>query len=222
MQSDEARGRLVRHLVSSLQSDLTGDNSLRALAAIEAMIKDEGLLDAVPERAALFESATLVAVRLGFASLGEALAVKAKGEEAAAEKRALLAYRKGNYREIYELAGVHTRNQRVNLMAALAAIDTKDRPRLALFEGRLKLEPDIILALIEQDATTSHWLVSDRVYEAARKLGSTDQKPRVDRVIRLKSLSAEPALNTRVAISAISGKLNTSRQSLAQLSAEAP
>jgi hypothetical protein len=223
MQSDEARSQLTRHLVSSLQSDLAADNSLRALAAIEAMIKDEGILDAVPERAALFESATLVAVRLGFASLGDALAVKAKGRgDAAAEKRALLAYRKKNYREVYELAGEHTSNQRVNLTAALAAIDTKDGPRLAVFEGRLKLEPDTILALIEQDATTSHWLVSGRVYEAAQKLGSDDQKRRVDRVMRLKRLSAEPEMNTRIAMSAISGKLNTSRQSLAMLSAEAP
>lgn len=222
MQSDDARNKLTRHLVSSLQSDLTGDNSLRALAAIRAMLKDEGILDTVPERAALFESATLVAVRLGFASLGDSLVVKAKGEEVAAEKLALLAYRKKNYTEIYELAGRHTSNQRVNLMAALAAIDMKDRPRLAVFEARLKLEPDTILALIEHDATTGHWLLSERVYEAASKLGSDDQKRRVDRVMRLKRLSGELVMNTRVAMSAIPGKLNTSRQSLALLSAEAP
>jgi hypothetical protein len=186
------------------------------------MIKDEGILDAVPERAALFESATLVAVRLGFASLGDALAVKAEGGEGSAEKRALLAYRKKNYPEVYDLARQHNSSQRVNLIAALAAIDTQDGKRLAAFEGRLKLEPDTILALIEQDATTSHWLVSDRVYQAARKLVGDDHKLRVDRVMRLKSLPAEPVANTRVAMSAISGKLNSSRQTLASLSAEAP
>jgi hypothetical protein len=222
MQSDEARNTLTRHLVASLQSDLDGDNSLRALAAIEAMIKDEGILDAVPERAALFESATLVAVRLGFASLGDALAVKAKGGEGAAEKRALLAYRKKNYQEVYDLALQHISSQRVNLIAALAAIDAQDGKRLAAFEGRLELEPETILALIEQDATTSHWLVSDRVYQAARKLGSDDHKLRVDRVMRLKRLPADPVANPRVAMSTISGKLSSSRQSLALLSAEAP
>jgi hypothetical protein len=222
MQSDEARNMLTRHLVTSLQSDLDGDNSLRALAAIEAMIKDEGILDAVPERDALFESATLVAVRLGFASLGDALAVKAEGGEGAAEKRALLAYRKKNYQEIYDLARLHISSQRVNLIAALAAIDTQDGKRLAAFESRLELEPETILALIEQDATTSHWLVSDRVYQAARKLGSEDHKLRVDRVMRLKRLPADPVANTRVAMSTISGKLNSSRETLALLSAEAP
>ena len=222
MQSDEARSMLTRHLVTSLQSDLAGDDSLRALAAIEALIREEGILDAAPERAALYESATLVAVQLGFASLGDALAVKAKGGEGAAEKRALLAYRKKNYPEVYDLARQHNSSQRVNLIAALAAIEAQDGKRLAAFEGRLELEPETILALIEQDAMTSHWLVSDRVYQAARKLGSDDHKLRVDRVMRLKRLPAEPVANTRVAMSTISGKLSSSRQSLAQLSAEAP
>jgi hypothetical protein len=40
--------------------------------------------------------------------------------------------------------------------------------------------------------------------------------------MRLKRLPAEPVANTRVAMSTISGKLSSSRQSLAQLSAEAP
>ncbi|MEX1251101.1 MAG: hypothetical protein WEA77_07905 [Hyphomonas sp.] len=222
MQSDEARSTLTRHLVTSLQGDLDGDNSLRTLAAVEAMIKDQGILDAAPERAELFESATLVAVRLGFASLADALAVKAKGGEAAAEQRALLAYRQKNYQEIYDLARQHSSSQRVNLIAALAAIDTKDRTGIATFEGRLKLEPETILTLIEQDATTSHWLVSDRVYQAARKLGSDDHKLRVERVMRLKRLPADPVASTRVAMSTISGKLNSSRESLALLSAEAP
>ena len=222
MQSDEARSMLTRHLVTSLQSDLAGDDSLRALAAIEALIREEGILDAAPERAALYEAATLVAVQLGFASLGDALAVKAKGGEGAAEKRALLAYRKKNYPEVYDLARQHNSSQRVNLIAALAAIEAQDGKRLAAFEGRLELEPETILALIEQDAMTSHWLVSDRVYQAARKLGSDDHKLRVDRVMRLKRLPAEPVANTRVAMSTISGKLSSSRQSLAQLSAEAP
>lgn len=222
MQSDEARSMLTGHLVTSLQSDLAGEDPLRALAAIKAMIREEGILDAAPERSALYESATLVAVRLGFASLGDALAVKARGGEEAAGKRALLAYRKKNYQEVYDLARQHSSSQRVNLIAALAAIAAQDGARLAAFEARLELGPETILALIEQDAMTSHWLVSDRVYQAARKLVSDDQKRRVDRVLQLKRRPADPPANTRLSMSAVSGKLNSSRQSLAQLSAEAP
>ena len=222
MQSDAAREELTRHLATSLQSDLASDDSLRNLAAIEALIKDPGLLDTAPERAALYETATVVAVRLGFGSLGDALAAKAKGGEGVAEQRAVLAYRQKNYQELYDLAGHYPANQRINRIAAIAAIDTQDRTKLSAFEGRLSLEPDTVLALIEQDATTSHWLVSDRFYQAAMKLSGDDQQWRVDRVMRLKHLPAQPIPNARLAMSTISGKLNSSRESLAQLSAETP
>ena len=222
MQSDAARQELTQHLVASLKRDLASDESLRNLAAIEALIKEPGLLDAAPDRAALYESATVLAVRLGFGSLGDALAEKAKGGEGIAEQRAVLAYRQKGAEEVYDLAARYPANEKINRLAALIAIDRGDRTRLSVFESRLRLEPETILALIEQDATTSRWIVSDRVYQAALRLDGDDQQWRVDRVMRLKHLPAQPIPGVRLAMSTIPDKLDRSRASLAQLSAEAP
>ena len=222
LQSETAREELTRHLAASLQRDLASEDPLRNIAAIEALIKDKGLLDGMPDRAALYETATVVAVRLGFGSLGDTLASKAKGGEEVAVERAVLAYRQKNYEELYGLAETYPANQRINRIAALAAIDARERQRLTTFESRLSLDPETILALIEQDASTSHWLVSERFYQAALKLDGDDQQWRVDRVMVLKALPEKTLVPERMAMSAISGKLDSSRASLAQFSGETP
>jgi hypothetical protein len=213
---------LTRHLAVSLRRDLSSDDTLRNLAAIEAMVKDPGLLDGEPNRAELYETATLVAVRLGLGSLGQALAAKAQASESTAAQRAVLAHRQKDFAELFRLADLYPLNQQINLLAALTAVDMRDRAKLATFENRLSPEPETILTLIEQDASTSRWLVSDRFYQAALKLEGDDQQWRVDRVIRLKNLPAQSPGPARMAMSTIPGKLDRTRVSLAQLSAEAP
>ncbi len=222
MQSPEARAELTRHLAESLQRDLASDESLRNLAAIEALIKDPGLLEGEPERAALYETATGVAVRLGFGSLGDALANKAEGGEGVAEQRAVLAYRQKHIDEVFNLAARYPANQKITLIAAQAAIDASDRVKLSVYESRLSLAPETILALIEQDAASGHWIVSDMVFQAAAKLPGDDQQRRVARVLRLKQASPVPVSSGRLNMSSIPGKLDRSRQSLEQMSGGAP
>jgi len=222
MQSEEARSELKRHLASSLLRDLASDDSLRNLVAIEALMEDKGLLDSVPERAALYENATVLAVRLGFGSLGDALAQKSQGGEGVAEQRAVLAYRQKNLPEVFELAARYPANQKITLIAARAAIESRDSTKLSVYEARLRMEPDTILALIEQDAASTNWLVSDKVFRAASALTDEGHKARVDRVLRLKADGPAPAPEGRVSMSSIPGKLSRARDSLDQLSAEMP
>ncbi len=222
MQTPAAREELTRHLASSLARDLASDDPLRNLAAIEALIKDETLLENAPERPALFESATVVAVRLGFGSLADALAAKAKGGEGVAEQRAMLASRQKNFNEVYSLAAKFPTNQKINLIAARAAINANDRAKLSAFEANLTLEPETVLTLIEEDAAAGNWIVSGKVYQAALKLTDDAQAWRADRVMLLKQSPALASPNARIAISAIPDKLDRSRDSLAQLSGETP
>ncbi len=222
MQSPEARAELVNHLAASLKRDLASDESLRNLAAIEALIKDPGLLDAAPERAALYETATGVAVRLGFGSLGDALANKAEGGEGVAEQRAVLAYRQKHLDEVFTLAARYPTNQKITLIAARAAIDARDKPKLSVYESRLALAPETVLTLIEQDAATAHWIVSDKVFQTAAQLTEDQHKRRVARVLRLKQASPPAVAAGRVNMSSIPGKLDRSRQSLDQMSGGAP
>jgi hypothetical protein len=222
MQSDAARQELTVNLAASLKRDLASDDSLRNLAAIEALIKDPGLLESLPERAALYETATTVAVRLGFGSLGDALSDKAQGGEGVAEQRAVLAYRKKKIEELYGLASRYPANQKINLLAAQAAIDSNDRVKLPALEARLRMTPEAILVLIEQDAAAANWIVSDAVFSAASGLTDEDQRRRVARVIKLKQAPVKPASAGRLSMSSIPGKLSRSRQSLDQLPGEAP
>lgn len=221
MQSPEARAELTDHLAASLKRDLASDESLRNLAAIEALIKDPGLLDTAPERSELYEAATVVAVRLGFGSLGDALANKAEGGEGVAEQRAVLAFRQKHLDEVFILAARYPANQKITLIAARAAIDAQDKAKLSVYESRLAMEPETVLALIEQDAVAAHWVVSDKVFQAAAKLTDDDQKSRVDRVLRLKQAKL-PVASGRVNMSSIPDKLDRSRQSLEQMTGGAP
>lgn len=218
LQSPEARSELTRHFAASLKRDLASEESLRNLAAIEALIKDPGLLDDAPERAGLYETATTVAVRLGFGSLGDALASKSEGGEGVAEQRAVLAYRQKHLDEVFTLAARYPANQKITLIAARAAIDGRDKVKLSVYESRLSLVPETVLALIEQDAAASHWIVSDKVFDAASQLTDEEHKRRVARVLRLKQAGPATVASGRVNMSSIPGKLDRSRQSLEQMS----
>lgn len=222
MQSETARQELSLHLAASLDRDLAGDDRLRNLAAIEALLHDPGLLDGAPQRAALYASATDVAVRLGFGTLAEALAAKAEGAGGDMGQRALLAYRQKDFDTVFKLAEQSPTDQKVQLIAAKGAIDRGEKARLATYESRLTLDPQTVLTLIEHDAAGARWMVSDKVMNAAGALKEEDQRRRVDRVVRLRAAGTGPAVPGRPSIASVPGKLNQSRESIRQMTPEAP
>ena len=138
-----------------------------------------------------------------------------------AEQRAVLAYRQKHVDEVFTLAARYPANQKITLIAARAAIDAQDKAKLSVYESRLTPAPETVLALIEQDAAAAHWVVSDKVFQAAAKLTDEDQKRRVDRVLRLKQANL-PVASGRLNMSSIPDKLNRSRQSLEQMTGGAP
>ncbi len=180
------------------------------------------ILDQVPQRSALYESATNAAIRLGFGALGEALAAKAEGAAGLADQRTLLAYRQKEYDAVYQLAERYPQDHGVQRIAAKAAIDRGERARLATYEKRLRLDPDTLLTLVEHDAATARWMLSESTYRAASALTEETQRLRVARVMRLKpSIWPEYEEATRLPVASIPGKLNQSRQALEQMKAEA-
>jgi hypothetical protein len=222
LKSPAARAELGLQLSSAIKRDLESDDPLKTLAAIEAMVNDPGYLDSAPGRDELFDDATVAAGQLGLGTLSERLASKAKGGEGIAEQRAVLASRQSDRAELADLVIQYPDNQRIGLIAARAAIDADDRAKLARIEPKLNLEPEIILALIEQDASSGNWIVSDRVYSAASKLTEDTQKMRVARVLKLKSQPELLDAGSRVPMSSVSATLSRSRESLAKLSGDAP
>ncbi len=225
MQTGSAFEELVQALAATLERDLASDDRLRNLAAIEALLNEPGLLDKAPQRSALFETATNAAIRLGFGTLGEALAAKAEGAAGLADQRTLLAYRQKEYDTVFQLAERYPQDQGVQRIAAKAAIDRGERARLAAYEKRLKLDPETVLILVEHDAATARWILSESVYRAAGALTDEAQRVRVARVMRLKPSIwpeyPEHEEAARLPVASIPGKLNQSRQALEKMKAEA-
>lgn len=218
MQSAAVQSEIRNHFFSGLQRDLASDDPLHNLAAIEALSIESGLLDHHEQRTALYEAATLKAVRLGFASLADKLSHKTQAGESVAEQRATLAYRLKDYASVFKLAESNPSNAQIGLIAALSAIDANDAPQVQLFTSRLKLDDTTILALIEQDAASRRWIVPANVYQAAAAISDPALKARVDRVLSLKQAAATgPAQPSPASIAAIPDRLMSTRMALETL-----
>tara|TARA_R110001599_G_C12246134_1_gene659167 strand:+ start:1155 stop:2924 length:1770 start_codon:yes stop_codon:yes gene_type:complete len=204
LQNPEAQAEVRRQLVSSLDRDLGGDNPLRNLAAISALAGESGLLDNEPGRDRIFKTATERAIHFGFGAMASNLSAKTATDGAVNLQIATLAFRRHDYREVYALADGHPRDSSINVLAAKSAIKEQNRELLNKLESRLSLQPDTILALIEQDAVSGYWIVSDRIYDAADQLTGVEHEQRVARVASLKraaqgdSMPARPMSIARV------------------------
>lgn len=220
MQSEAAQSTIREHLLKGLQRDLASDDPLQNLAAIEALTVESGLLDHHEERTALYEAATLKAVRLGFASLADELSRKTQPGETVAEQRATLAFRLKDYPAVFQIAEANPANAPIGLIAAMSAIDANDPAQVQIFTSRLKLDDQTILALIEQDAASRHWIVPASVYQAASNITDEALKGRVDRVLALKQAAATgPDEPSPATIAGIPDRLMSTRMALETLEA---
>ena len=186
LQNPAAQAEVKRQLVSSLKRDLSGEDRLRNLAAISAMASDSKLLDDHPGKDQLVKMATEQAVHFGFGSMASALVGKSETKGSASQEVATLAFRRHDYASVYTLADEFPRDEGIAVLAAKSAIMEQNQPLLIKFENRMPLKPESLLALIEQDAVSGHWIVSDRIYAAADQLTGADHKQRVERVSALK------------------------------------
>ncbi|MFN7054804.1 hypothetical protein [Hyphomonas sp.] len=222
LQSSAAQAEIRRRFAEGLQRDLAGEDPLRALAAIEALVREEGLIEGGEARAALYEAGVLRAVRLGFGSLADALARKANPGQPVAEKRAILAYHRGEADTLKAKADEYPDNPSIARMAALAALRAGERDKVSELSARLTADPASVLALIEEDAATGRWIVPEPVYAAASALPGEEERRRVRRVMTLKRAaeglapSTEPdltmagmpetLLRSRLALESLPGK----------------
>jgi len=186
LQNSAGQAEVKRQLVASLQRDLGSAESIRNLAAIGLLAGGPAILDDVPERAHLYNLAAGRAVDFGFSALAEKIAAEADLDAPVAERVAGLAFRRGSYGAVYSMADHHPHDEALNRLAALSAVRSDDRSKLAEFEARLPKDPETILALIEEDAASGHWIVSAGFYQAARHLTGEDHVRRVQRIEALR------------------------------------
>ncbi|MFN4102233.1 MAG: hypothetical protein ACK4GT_20930, partial [Pararhodobacter sp.] len=215
LQSAAAQDEIRRHFVAGLERDLAGTDPLRNLAAIEALVREDGLLDGAEARGDLYEAAVLKSVRLGFGALADTLARKANPGAEAAEHRAVLAYHRGEADALQTKATDYPGNLTIVRMAALNALNAGDKPRLAELSAGLMGDPASLIALIEEDAALGTWIVPEMVYSSASALTGEEDRRRVRRVMDLRRVAGGlPAAPERVTITGMPETLLRSRLAL--------
>jgi len=193
LQNDAAQTEIRRQFTNGLERDLSSDNRLRNLAAINALVSDPGILDAAPERAEFYRSGASLAVRFGLVSLTRELMGREGADDAVITQLAGLELQRDEYGAVTTWAETYPDNASLNLLAAEAAIQQGNVAALRRFEVRLDPEPEALLTLIELDAAEGRWIVSDTIYNAATRLDDPAQKQRADRVFAMRQAARDLA-----------------------------
>jgi hypothetical protein len=218
----QADDSIEARLIENLKRDLESDDALRRLQALDALVNARMLSADNAEHADLFVLGTQTALQLGRTSLAEALAVKSAHAASIDEQKARAAYARSDEKTLVDLALRHPDATLIVRLAALRMIDTGDSNGLRRFETSLSLDAASILALIEHDAMTGQWIVSDDIYRAAQALTAAEAQQRVARVMALKAARSNASSGETPLVSDISAALTKSRQALEQLPSGAP
>lgn len=193
LQNEPAQKEIRRQFVKGLERDLTSDNRLRNLAALNALVSDPGILASAPERTKLYRSGASLSVRFGLVSMTRVLMQHDETDDAVIAELARLEFRAGDYDAVTNWAQAYPENAPLNLLAAKSAIRQGNLVGLRIYEDRMEMEPEAVLSLIELDAATNRWIVSDEIYAAAAALENPLLKQRADRVFAMRSSARELA-----------------------------
>jgi hypothetical protein len=193
LQNESAQKEIRRQFIKGLERDLNSDNRLRNLAALNALVSDPGILETAPERTKLYRAGASLAVRFGLVSMTRVLMKQDEADDAVIAELARLEFRAGDYDAVTNWAQAYPKNAPLNLLAAQSAIRQGNPVGLRIYEGRLELEPEAVLSLIELDAATNRWMVSDEIYAAAAALSDPVLKQRADRVFAMRTSARELA-----------------------------
>jgi hypothetical protein len=193
LQNEPAQKEIRRQFIKGLERDLTSDNRLRNLAALNALVSDPGMLASAPERTKLYRSGASLSVRFGLVSMTRVLMKQDETDDAVIAELARLEFRAGDYDAVTNWAQAYPENAPLNLLAAQSAIRQGNLVGLRIYEDRLEMEPEAVLSLIELDAATNRWIVSDEIYATAAALEDPLLRQRADRVFAMRSSARELA-----------------------------
>ena len=217
LQDEKAQGEIRRHFIDGLQRDLHSDNSLRNLAALNALAAGEGILAEAPERAKLYHMAASMSVRFGLVSVAREMVDRAGRDDAVITELTRLEFMRRDYHSVYAWARSYPDIAPVNLLAARGAIRQGDLTSFEEFESGLEFTPETILILMEEDASAGHWIVSDDIYQQALTFQDNVQSQRAERVFSMRRAAkaietAPPKASIASVRSLLSGQETDSRQ----------
>ncbi|WP_300380629.1 hypothetical protein [Henriciella sp.] len=186
-QSPEARDQLARHFITLVETDLQSKALMDNLRAMDALMRGDYLVEGRPEGDAAFSKAAALAVDLGFRNLAETFATRSSDTEELALARASLAYRTLDHAALKSLLGANRRMPGIIRLAALSAVREGDELLLSMLADEVRQDPEASLDVIEMDASSGRWIVSDAVYQAAARLEGEENRKRYERVRELRA-----------------------------------
>ena len=214
LQNDAAQKEIQRQLIRGLQRDLESDNRLRNLAAINALVSDRGILETAQERSKLYRSGASLAVRFGLVSMTRVLMKQEGADDTVIAELARLEFQAGDYDAVTNWAQAYPENAPLSVLAAQSAIRQGNRTGLRIYEQRLSLAPEAVLSLIELDAATNRWIVSDEIYSVAQSFSDPVFKQRAERVFAMREAARDLAnpKKTKLAMGRVSSVLGPSSE----------
>lgn len=220
LQAPFAQNEIRRNLVDTLDRDLDQESSLRALAAMDLLLKNGGVIDGTPGRDALFQKAVARASDLGFQSLAEVVAGQSGNEELALNARVELSLVQQRHEDVLELAAKKPDYERVQLAAAHAAIALKNKAALTDILPRLATTPSALIGLLEADAAAGTWYLPQSTYALASQTSDDVLRDRIRRVSALKSRAQNTETPTKLTLADAGMVLSRSLQALPGLQTE--
>lgn len=192
LQAPFAQNEIRRQLVDTLHRDLEDDSALRALAAMDLLLRESATIDGTPGRSDLFQKAVKRANALGLLTLSEIVAQESGDDELLLNARVELSLTQQRHEDVLLLASQKPDYQPIQLAAAHAAIALKQKSALTGVLPRLPAAPSELVSLLEADAVAGTWYLPQAIYNRAKQTSDDDLRRRVDRVASLKSRVESP------------------------------
>ena len=213
-QEPGARDRLAAHFISLVDSDLRSDALMDNLRGMDALVRGDDLVRGREAGERVLAQATSLAVDLGFQHLAEVFASRTEATDDLAAARAALAYRTLNHEALARLLEAHPDNEEIIRLSALSAIRTGDETRLPGLLAKMDPDAETLIALVEMDAASGHWMLPDATYRAAGKLEGEDYQARFARVEALRAKKAPDPAGQTYDMAEIGAALKRARQVL--------
>lgn len=223
---DPKKTDLIRQtLIIALEDDLASASATQRLQAMDALFSDKDFIVESDDSLALLQNAAAMAEADGYGRLAAHLYGRLPQPETHPDlATAKTAFRRGDHAVVYDLASTSPDSVTLALLAGRSGVTLGDTDRVQQAEATLAEHPEQLLELIEADALSDQWLVSDQAYDQVLAADDPALSQRVARIKAIKAASMSvqdarrPAPTLSRANSILSRPVSTTRPMLEETS----
>ena len=191
IRQSDLRGRFA----ARASADLESDEELRRLAALDAITDYPQMLGDPDDKERLARKAFAASVDFGLVSTADLFWDMSDAHVDKDEIRewAQLAFDTQAFETVYMLTEKYPDVSELSLLGARSAI-VENEPEVAnKYLQEVDRTPEVLLTLLEEDALSGHWILSDDMYAAALALPDEALKQRAQRIEALRRMAHEGA-----------------------------